>query len=234
MTQLDFEIMGADLQMVQIRLRQGQGVIAEPGAMVSMQETVSMETSTSGGLIKGFRRMLGGGGLFLSRFENNSQSDVAEIAFSATYPGRVMAIDLERHGGEFIAQKNCFLCAEKSASVDITFTKRFSSGLFGGEGFILQKISGNNTAFIHGGGHVYQRELTASDSLMVDTGCLVGFESSVGYEVKLISGVSNMLFGGEGMFLVKLTGPGKVYIQSMPFARLVHSVAAMLPDQRSG
>jgi len=232
MSELDYEVIGSDLQMVNIRLHQQQAVIAEPGAMVSMQDSVSMETSTSGGVFKGFKRMLGGGGFFLTRFENNSQDNTAEVSFAAPYPGKVMAIDLSQHGGQLLAQKQCFLCAEQSAKVDIAFTKRFSSGFFGGEGFILQKITGNDMAFIHGGGCIIKKELSPGEVLKVDTGCLIGFEASVRYEVEFVRGVSNMLFGGEGLFFVRLVGPGQVYIQSMPFARLAHAIAAMLPSRR--
>ena len=140
MSQLDYEVVGSDLQMVHIRLHQGHAVIAEPGAMVSMQDGVSMETSTSGGIFKGLKRMMGGGGFFLTRFENHSQKNIVEVSFAAPYPGKVMALDLSQHGGEVVAQKQCFLCAEQSTQVDVAFTKRFSSGFFGGEGFILQKI----------------------------------------------------------------------------------------------
>ena len=168
---------------------------------------------------------------FLTEFYNDTDA-ASTVGFAAPYPGKVLPIDLSDHGGQLLAQKDAFLCAQDSTEIDIAFTKRFSAGLFGGEGFILQKLTGNDTVFIHAGGTLIKKELQPGEVLRVDTGCLAAFESSVQYEIMLVRGVSNILFGNEGLFFAKLTGPGKVYIQSMPFAKLAHNIAMTLPNKK--
>ena len=228
---LNYEIIGSDLQLVEIRLRPGEVVKAETGSMVFMERGIVMSTSSGGGFLSGFKRMMSGAGFFISQFANELSSGSAVIGFSAPYPGKVMAIDLRDHGGELIAEKNAFLCASENVEIDVALTRRFSAGLFGGEGFILQRMSGQEQVFIHAGGTLVQKELQVVEELIVDTGCLCAFEGSIKYEIERVKGVTNMLFGSEGMFFVKLTGPGKVYVQSMPFAKLAHSIARMLPQE---
>lgn len=190
-----------------------------------------MSTGTGGGLFSGFKRMLGGGGFFLTTFTNEA-SNAAKIGFSAPYPGKVIPIELSEHGGQLMAHKDSFLCASSDTKVDIAFTKKFSAGLFGGDGFILQRLTGNNLAFVHAGGTLIQKELRPGEILRVDTGCLAAFEASVQFEIMFVKGISNILFGGEGLFFIKLTGPGKVYLQSMPFAKLAHHIAMVLPNNK--
>lgn len=231
MSAYDYTIEGSDLQMVDIALKPGQGVSAEAGAMVYMDSDIEMSTTTGGGLFSGFKRMLGGGGLFLTSFTNPTQSNL-KIGFSAPYPGKVAPIELSEHGNTLLAHKDSFLCASNDTKVEIAFTKKFSAGLFGGDGFILQKLTGANLAFVHAGGTLIKRELKNGETLKVDTGCLAAFEASVNYEIMFVKGVANKLFGGEGLFFIKLTGPGKVYLQSMPFAKLAHHILMTAPNTK--
>ncbi len=229
MQKIDYQIEGAELQMLTLNLQPKQSVSAETGAMVFMQESIMMQTNTGGGLFSGVKRMLGGGGLFLTHFENQSSNQNAKIGFAAPYPGKIIPIDLNEHGGELLAHKDSFLCSSTDTKIEVALTKRFSSGLFGGDGFILQKLTGRNLAFIHAGGTLIKHTLSHGEVLKVDTGALAAFEASVAYEVTFVKGIANMLFGGEGMFFTKLTGPGKVYLQSMPLAKLAHCIGALLP-----
>lgn len=228
MSNYDYSIEGSDLQMVEVTLKPQQGLCAEAGSMIYMENGISMSTGTGGGLLSGFKRMLGGAGFFLTTFMNDGTTP-AKIGFSAAYPGKVIPIELREHGGQLMAHKDSFLCASSDTKVEMAFTQKFSAGLFGGDGFILQKLTGNDLAFVHAGGALINKELKAGEVLRVDTGCLAAFESSVQYEVMFVKGVSNILFGGEGLFFIKLTGPGKIYLQSMPFAKLAHTIARTLP-----
>lgn len=232
MSDYHYEIIGSDLQMVELSLGPRQAMTAEAGSMVFMDEAITMKTNTGGGLLSGVKRFIGGAGFFLTHFTNEMASS-ARVGFAAPYPGKVIAINLSEHGGQLLAQKDAFLCATADTEIDVAFTKRFGAGLFGGNGFILQKISGNNLAFIHAGGTLIKKELSAGEVLHVDSGCLAAFESSVDFQAKMIKGVSNILFGGEGVFLAKLTGPGKVYIQSMPFYKLAGRIISMIPNRNN-
>lgn len=222
---IDYKIYGEDLQLVEIELDPGEGVRAEVGAMVYMEDGIQMQTSTGGGLFKGFKRMITGDSFFISSFVNSGRSK-SRVAFGAPYPGRVIPLDLGPLGGRFLCQKDSFLCAAQGIEIEVAFTKRIGAGLFGGEGFILQRLEGNGLAFVHAGGMVVQKELAAGETLRVDTGCLVAFAPSVNYDIQFVGGFKNALFGGEGLFLAKMTGPGAVYLQSLPLSRLADRILA--------
>ena len=174
------------------------------------------------------KRVFTGESLFLTHFTHEGGGR-SKVAFGAPYPGKIVTIDLARNGGSFLCQKQSFLCAALGTRLSIAFNKRFGVGLFGGEGFILQKLEGDGLAFVHAGGTVVHRELAAGEQLKVDTGCIVGFEDSVDYDITRVKGVGSMLFGGEGLFLAQLTGPGSVYLQSLPFSRLADRIIASAP-----
>ena len=223
--EIDYRIIGDDMQLVEIELDPGEGVRAEVGAMMYMEEGIKMNTGTGGGIFKGFKRMLTGDGFFITSFVHNG-SGKAKVAFGAPYPGKIIPLDLRLLGGEFIVQKDGFLCAAQGIDIDIAFTKKIGAGLFGGEGFILQRLSGNGLAFVHAGGTIIEKMLTPGERLIVDTGALVGMAPTVDYDIKFVGGFTNALFGGEGLFLTTLTGPGRVYLQSLPFSRLADRVVA--------
>lgn len=223
--QIEYKIHGNDLQIVEVELDPNEAVRGEIGTMMYMDEGIEMQTSTGGGIFKGLKRMVTGESFFISSFLNNSGKK-QKVSFAATYPGKVIPIDLEEEGGSFLCQKDAFLCAAAGIEVEVAFTKRFGSGLFGGEGFILQRLTGNGLAFMHSGGTSIKRKLNPGEKLIVDTGCLVGLSESVDYDIRFIGGFRNALFGGEGLFLAEVTGPGTVYLQSLPFSRLVDRIAA--------
>ncbi|MEW6726601.1 MAG: TIGR00266 family protein [Bacillota bacterium] len=227
---IDYKIYGDDMQMVEIELDPGEGVRAEAGAMMFMEDGIVMQTGTGGGLFKGFKRMLTGESFFITTFLNNGRSR-ARVAFAAPYPGKVIPLDLLKLGGSFMCQKDGFLCAAQGVDIDIAFTRKLGAGLFGGEGFILQRLSGDGMAFVHAGGTVIQKELGSGETLRVDTGCLVAFEPRVTYDIQFVGGFKNVLFGGEGMFLATLTGPGLVYLQTLPFSRLADRILAASKTQ---
>jgi uncharacterized protein (TIGR00266 family) len=220
---IDYKIMGDDMQIVEIELDPGEGVRAEVGTMMYMSHGIEMNTGTGGGVFKGFKRMLTGEGFFITNFVHNGR-DKGHVAFGAPYPGKIKALNLGALGGEFIVQKDGFLCAANGVDIDITFTKKLGAGFFGGEGFILQRLRGDGMAFIHAGGTIIEKDLKPGEELRLDTGCLVALTPSVDYDIKFVGGFTNALFGGEGIFLAHLTGPGKVYLQSLPFSRLAERV----------
>ena len=220
---IDYEIYGDDMQLVEIELDPGEGVRAEAGAMMYKETGIRMQTDTGGGVFKGFKRMLTGETFFITNFVQEG-SGKGHVAFGAPFPGKVVPVDLGRFGGEFICQKDSFLCAAQGIEVDIAFTKKIGAGLFGGEGFILQKLSGDGMAFVHAGGALIEKELASGERLDVDTGCLVGMSSEVDYDIEFVGGFRNALFGGEGLFLAALTGPGTVFLQSLPFSRLADRI----------
>lgn len=221
--EIDYKIFGDDMQIVEIELDPNEGVRAEAGAMMYMEEGIEMQTSTGGGLFKGFKRMLTGESFFITTFLNN-YSGKKHVAFGAPYPGKIIPLDLNVLGGEFFCQKDSFLCAAHGIEIDIAFTKRLGAGFFGGEGFILQRLSGDGKAFVHAGGCIISKQLMAGESLKVDTGCIVAFSNTIDYDIQSVPGIKNALFGGEGMFLAKLTGPGLIYLQSLPFSRMADRV----------
>jgi len=227
---VDFQIFGDDLQLVEIELDPNEGIRAEAGTMTYMEGGIEMQTSTGGGLLKGLKRAVTGESFFITTFLNQGKAK-SRVAFAAPYPGKVIPIDLTLEGGNFICQKDSFLCAAQGIEVEIAFTKKIGAGLFGGEGFILQRLEGNGMAFVHAGGTVIEKNLAQGESLRVDTGCIVGFSPSVDYDIKFVGGFRNALFGGEGLFIANLTGPGKVFLQSLPLSRLADRLKAALGTQ---
>lgn len=223
---IDYEIYGSDLQLVEIELDPGEGVRAEVGTAIYMQDGIEMQTKT-GGLFSGFKRMLTGEGFFISTFINSGRGK-SRVGFAAPYPGKIVPLDLGQLGGEFLCQKDSFVCAAQGIDIDIAFTKRLGAGFFGGEGFVLQRLTGDGLAFVHAGGTLIRKDLAPGQTLRVDTGCVVAFMPSVDYDIQLVGGIRNMLFGGEGLVLTKLTGPGTVFLQSLPFSRLVDRISAGL------
>ena len=230
---IDYKIVGDDMQLVEVELDTGEGVRAEAGAMMYMGEGIEMQTSTGGGLFKGFKRMITGESFFITTFLFNGKGK-GHVAFGAPYPGKIIPLELDKLGGSFLCQKDAFLCAARGIEIEIAFTKRIGAGLFGGEGFILQRLEGAGMAFVHAGGTIVKRELQAGEKLRVDTGCLVAFSPTVDYDIQFIGGFKNALFGGEGIFLAKLTGPGLVYLQSLPFSRLADRIFAAARFQKKG
>ncbi|MCH9021294.1 MAG: TIGR00266 family protein [Planctomycetes bacterium] len=230
---IDYQVFGDDMQMVEVELDPGEGIRAEAGAMMYMDDGIEMQTGTGGGLFKGFKRMLTGESFFITTFLYSGQGK-GHVAFAAPYPGKIVPLDLGKLGGQFLCQKDAFLCAAQGVEIEVAFTKRLGAGLFGGEGFILQRLQGNGLAFIHVGGTVIERNLQAHETLRVDTGCLAAFAPSVDYDIQFVGGFKNALFGGEGLFLAKLTGPGKVYLQSLPFSRLADRITAAARFQNKG
>jgi uncharacterized protein (TIGR00266 family) len=228
---IDYKIYGDDMQLVEIELDPGEGVRAEAGAMVYMADGIEMQTSTGGGLFKGFKRMVTGESFFITTFMYNGPGK-GYVAFGAPYPGKIIPLELGQLGGRFLCQKDSFLCAAQGVEIEVAFTRRLGTGLFGGEGFILQRLEGDGLAFVHAGGTIIHRELAAGESLRVDTGCLVAFAASVSYDIKFVGGFKNALFGGEGLFLATVTGPGLVYLQSLPFSRLADRVLAAARFQK--
>ena len=210
---IDYQIVGDDMQMVEIELDPGEGVRAEVGAMTYMEDGIQMETGTGGGIFKGLKRVITGESFFITTFLNSANRK-SRVAFAAPYPGKIIPLDLASLGGEFLCQKDAFLCAAQGTEIEIAFTKRLGAGLFGGEGFILERLQGEGLTFVHAGGTIIEKNMAAGESLRVDTGCLVAFAPSVSYDIQFVGGFKNALFGGEGIFLARMTGPGKVYLQS--------------------
>lgn len=220
---IDYKILGDDMQMVEIELDPGEGIRAEAGAMMYMDSGVEIQTSSGGGLFKGFKRMVTGESFFITTFLYNG-SGKGHVAFGAPYPGKIIPLDLS--GGSMLCQKDAFLCAAQGIEIEVAFTKKLGAGLFGGEGFILQRLEGDGMAFVHAGGTIVERCLAPGEELRVDTGCLVAFSPTIDYDIQFIGGFKNALFGGEGLFLAKLTGPGCAYLQSLPFSRLADRIFA--------
>ncbi len=230
---IDYKIYGDDMQIVEIELDPGEGVRAEAGAMMYMEEGIEMQTSTGGGLFRGFKRMLTGESFFITTFLYNGKGK-GHVAFGAPYPGKIIPLDLSKLGGSFLCQKDAFLCAARGVEIEVAFTKKIGAGLFGGEGFILQRLEGDGMAFIHAGGTIIKKHLAPGQILRVDTGCLVAFDPRVEYDIQFVGGFKNALFGGEGIFLAHLKGPGEVYLQSLPFSRLADRIFAASRYQSKG
>ncbi len=222
---IDYTIQGDDMQIVTIELDPGEGVRAEAGAMMFMEQGIQMDTGTGGGIFQGFKRMITGESFFITTFYNSANLK-RHVTFGAPYPGKIIPLELRSLGGTFLCQKDSFLCAARGIEIDIAFTRKIGAGLFGGEGFILQRLTGDGLAFVHAGGCIVERELAAGESLRVDTGCLVAFAPTVDYDIQFIGGFKNALFGGEGLFIATLTGPGKVYLQSLPLSRLADRITS--------
>ncbi|MEI7510149.1 MAG: TIGR00266 family protein [Flavobacterium sp.] len=237
--EIDYQIFGDEMQYVEIELDPQEIVIAEAGSFMMMENGIQMETIFGDGsqqqgsglfgkLLSAGKRVLVGESLFMTAFINQNQAK-SKVSFAAPYPGKIVAIDLMQFGGRFICQKNSFLCAAKGVSVGIEFSKKLGRGLFGGEGFIIEKLEGDGMVFVHSGGTLAKKELANGELLKVDTGCLVGFTKEVDYDIEFIGGIKNSLFGGEGLFYATLRGPGTVYVQSLPFSRLADRIIASAP-----
>jgi len=243
---IDFEIFGDDMQFVEIELDPGETAIAEAGAMMYMEQDIEMQSifgdgseQSQGVMSKIFgagKRILTGESLFMTAYTNTG-SGKKKTAFGGPYPGKIIPLDLAELGGEILCQKAAFLCAAKGVSVDIAFQKKLGAGLFGGEGFILQRLKGDGDVFVHAGGTLIEKELSMGERLRVDTGCIAAFQSSIQYDIQFVGGLKTAIFGGEGMFFANVTGPGKVWLQSLPFSRLADRVIASAPrmgGQRKG
>ena len=234
---IDYTIIGNAMQVVEIELDPGEAVIAEAGAMTYMEQGICFETKMGdgsnpdqgifGSLFSAGKRMMMGESIFTTHFTNRGDAS-SRVAFGAPYPGTIMALDLAALGGHVICQKDAFLCAALGTRIDITFNKRLGSGLFGGEGFVLEKLSGDGLAFIQAGGTVIEKKLNG-EKLRVDTGCLVGFTEGIDYDIERAGGLKSMVFGGEGLFLATLQGQGTVWLQSLPFSRMADRILAFAP-----
>jgi uncharacterized protein (TIGR00266 family) len=238
MHEIDYEIFGDDMQYVEVELDPQEAALAEAGAMMYMEDGIEMQTIFGdgsqqssgflGSLMSAGKRLLTGESLFMTVFSNAGAAK-RRVAFGAPYPGKIVALKLQEIGGQLIAQKDSFLCAAQGVSVGIAFQKRIGAGLFGGEGFIMQRIEGDGMVFVHAGGTLRERNLSAGESLRVDTGCIVGFQPTVDYDIQFVGGIRSALFGGEGLFFATLRGPGKVWLQSLPFSRLADRIFAAAP-----
>jgi uncharacterized protein (TIGR00266 family) len=236
--EIDYHIFGEEMQYVEIELDPQEAVVAEAGSFMMMDTDLQMDTifgdgsnqnkGVLGSLLSAGKRILTGEGLFMTSFLNVGQGK-RRLSFASPYPGKILAIDLSENAGKFICQKDAFLCAARGVSVGIEFSRRLGRGLFGGEGFIMQKLEGDGLAFVHAGGTLAMRNLGPGEVIKVDTGCIVGFTKDVDYDVEFVGGIKNTLFGGEGLFFATLRGPGTVYIQSLPFSRLAKRVWAAAP-----
>ncbi|HWL16749.1 MAG TPA: TIGR00266 family protein [Opitutus sp.] len=240
---IDYKIHGDDMQFVEVELDPQEAVVAEAGGMMYMDDGIAMETvfgdgsrqnsGLMGALLGAGKRLLTGESLFMTVFQNRG-SGKKRLAFGAPYPGKIVPMHLADLGGELIAQKDSFLCAAKGVSIGIAFQKRLGAGLFGGEGFIMQRLTGDGWAFVHAGGTIYERQLAPGEMLRVDTGCIVAFQSSIDYDIQLVGGIKSALFGGEGLFFATLRGPGKIWLQSLPFSRLAGRIVAAAPQTGRG
>ena len=243
---IDYRIFGEDMQFVEIELDPGESAVAEAGSLMYKDPVVSMETvfgdgssSSAGGgfmdkLVGAGKRLITGESLFTTVFSHAGGSGKAKVAFAAPYPGTIVPMTLSNYGGKIIAQKDSFLCAARGVSIGLFFQKKVMTALFGGEGFIMQKLEGDGLVFVHAGGTIVERELASGERLDVDTGCVVAMTGTVGFDIKSVGSVKSALFGGEGVFLATLTGPGKVWIQSLPFSRLAGRMYSAMPRNGGG
>ena len=227
--EIDYHIHGEEMQCVEIELDPNETAVAESGSFMMMDDGIQMQTIFGDGtgqergflgkLMSAGKRVLTGESLFMTAFTNVGQGK-RKVTFASPYPGKIVAMDLSQMGGKMICQKDAFLCAAKGVSVGIEFQRKLGTGLFGGEGFIMQKLEGDGLAFVHAGGHIVEKELNQGDVLKIDTGCIVAFTPSCDYDIQFVGGIKNTIFGGEGLFFATLRGPGKVWIQSLPISRL--------------
>jgi uncharacterized protein (TIGR00266 family) len=227
--EIDYRIFGSEMQCVEVELDPQETIMAEPGSFMMMNDGIQMNTIFGDGsaqengilgkLMSAGKRLLTGESLFMTAYTNIGYGK-RTVTFAAPYPGKIIPMDLSIMGGRITCQKDAFLCAAKGVSIGIEFQKKLGTGLFGGEGFIMEKLEGDGMAFLHAGGHVEERELQSGEILKIDTGCIVAFTKEVNYDIQFVGGIKNTLFGGEGVFFATLTGPGKVWIQSLPISRL--------------
>ncbi|MCC6818059.1 MAG: TIGR00266 family protein [Bacteroidia bacterium] len=241
--EIDYRILGEEMQCVEIELDPQETAIAESGSFMMMDQDIRMDTifgdgskqnessSFLGKLMSAGKRILTGESLFMTAYTNIG-NDKKKVTFASPYPGKIIALDLYRFNGKIVCQKDAFLCAAKGVSVGIEFQRKLGTGLFGGEGFIMQKLEGDGMAFVHAGGHILERELKHGEILKIDTGCIVAFTQEVDYDIEFVGGIKNTIFGGEGIFFAKLQGPGKVWIQSLPISRLASRIIAYGPMGR--
>ena len=239
---IDYQIFGNEMQFVEIELDPQEAAIGEAGSMMYMESGIAMDTvfgdgsAQQGGffgkLMGAGKRLVTGESLFTTVY-NNTDGVKRKLAFGAPYPGKILAMDLSQLGGTLICQKDAFLCAARGVSLGIAFQRKLGVGFFGGEGFIMQKLDGNGMAFCHAGGTVMQRQLAPCETLMVDTGCVVAYTPDVNFDIQYVGKIKTALFGGEGLFLAKMTGPGHIWLQSLPFSRLASRIFAAAP-QNSG
>ena len=237
--EIDYHIYGEEMQYVEIELDPQEVVVAEAGSFMMMENGIKMETifgdgskqegGVFGKLLSAGKRVLTGESLFMTAYQNIDMGK-RKVSFASPYPGKIVAIDLMKYGGKFVCQKDAFLCAAKGVSVGIDFSRKLGRGLFGGEGFIMQKLEGDGMAFVHAGGTLARKELQSGEVLKVDTGCIVGFTKDIDYDIEFVGGIKNTIFGGEGVFFATLRGPGVVYIQSLPFSRLADRVIQAAPQ----
>jgi uncharacterized protein (TIGR00266 family) len=232
--EIDYRIYGEEMQYVEVELDPQETAIAESGAFMMMDDGIQMETifgdgskQQTGGffgkLMSAGKRVLTGESLFMTAFTNTGQGK-KRVSFASPYPGKIIPLDLITHNNKIICQKDAFLCAAKGVSVGIEFQRRLGTGLFGGEGFIMQKLEGDGMAFVHAGGHVFEKTLQPGELLRVDTGCLVAYTQTIDYDIQFVGGIKNTLFGGEGLFFATLRGPGKIWLQTLPISRLASRI----------
>ncbi len=231
--EIDFRVFGEEMQCVEIELDPQETVVAESGAFMYMDEGIQMQTifgdgSKSGGgffdkILGAGKRLLTGESLFMTAFTHQGAGK-ARVAFASPYPGKIIPLDLQQLGGKIVCQKDSFLCAAKGVAIGIEWQKKLGTGLFGGEGFIMQKIEGDGYAFCHAGGHIIERELKPGETLRIDTGCVVAYTSTIDFDIQFVGGIRNTLFGGEGVFFAVLRGPGKVWLQTLPISRLASRI----------
>jgi uncharacterized protein (TIGR00266 family) len=232
--EIDYRIHGEEMQCVEVELDPNETAIAESGAFMMMDDGIQMQTIFGDGsqqqgggilgkLFSAGKRVLTGESLFMTAF-TNIDTGKRRVSFASPYPGKIIPMDLRMLGGKMICQKDAFLCAAKGVSVGIEFQRRLGTGLFGGEGFIMQKLEGDGMAFVHAGGHIIEKELRQGEKLKIDTGCIVAFTPSCDYDIQFVGGIKNTFFGGEGLFFATLSGPGKVWIQSLPISRLASRI----------
>lgn len=232
--EIDYRIYGEEMQYVEVELDPQETAVAESGSFMMMDDGIQMQTifgdgsqqqgnSILGKLMSAGKRLLTGESLFMTAFTNTGYGK-KKVSFASPYPGKIIPLDLSELGGKVICQKDAFLCAAKGVSVGIEFQRKLGTGIFGGEGFIMQKLEGDGMSFVHAGGHVLVRELQPGEMLKIDTGCLVAYTQTIDYDIQFVGGIRNSIFGGEGLFFATLRGPGKVWIQTLPISRLASRI----------
>jgi uncharacterized protein (TIGR00266 family) len=237
--EIDFKIVGNEMQFVEVELDPGESAVAEAGAMMYMTSGISMETvfgdgssqgrsGVMGALLGAGKRLITGESLFMTVFSNGS-SGKQQVAFAAPYPGKILAMDLKQLGGQLICQKDSFLCAARGVSIGIAFQRKIGVGLFGGEGFVMQRLEGDGLSFVHAGGTVHPVDLQPGQTLRVDTGCIVALQPTVTYDIQYVGKIKTAFFGGEGLFYAALTGPGRVWLQSLPLSRMADRIYKAAP-----
>lgn len=223
------QVLGDDIQAVMLTIKPGETIMAEPGALFLQSENIEMNTNTGGGIWKGIKRSFAGESIFVTHFSNQSH-EPGHIGFTAPFIGKVLEIDLNKYNQNIAVQRGCFLCGPADLEICIKFTKKLSAGFFGGEGFILQGIHGSGKTYLHAGGTIMQFDLKPGQKMKIDSGCLVAMTDQVDYSIERIRGFKNLFFGGEGLFMTTLTGPGTVWLQTLPFSKIAASINAEAPS----